>query len=499
MDDYLLGIDIGSYESKGVLTDTLGKIHAQHVVKHKLEFLGEGRVEHDAESIWWSEFCEIARTLAARVDPSEIRGVGVSCVFSMLPVDANNDPLRPGGILYGVDTRSVSEVEAVNARFGEDSIFEASGNTLSTQSMGPKIEWLKNHESEVHRDAAAFVHGASFIVARLTGERAMSHFDAAFYAPMYDPSAQRWNAKMCEGICALEQLPTLNWTSEIAGRITDAGAAATGLVAGTPVTTGVSDAAAEALSIGVVDPGSTMLMYGSAAWMTLITNRPLRDRALWSSPYLFPGTFCLHAGILTSGSLTRWMRDLMGRDIVQADGLGGDEAYQAMSDEAAAVPPGSEGVVILPHFSGAASPLHNPKARGIIFGLELGHTRGHLYRAALEGVSCSIAHCLEEMSKAGARIERLVAVGGGTKNPTWLQATSDIAQVPQDICATTIGASYGDAFLAGLASGLIRDRAAIGEWVTIGGTVAPNSDNRAIYVALQRKYRALYEQTIALL
>ena len=189
----------------------------------------------------------------------------------------------------------------------------------------------------------------------------------------------------------------------------------------------------------------------------------------------------------------------MGRDIVQADGSGGDEAYQAMSDEAAAIPPGSDGVVVLPYFSGAASPLHNPRARGIIFGLELGHTRGHLYRAALEGVSCSIAHCLEEMRKAGARIERLVAVGGGTKNPTWLQATSDITQVPQDICATTIGASYGDAFLAGLASGLIPDRSAIGEWIAIGGTVAPNSDNRALYVALQRKYRALYEQTNALL
>ena len=499
MADYLLGIDIGSYESKGVLTDTQGRIAAQHIVKHELEFLGGGRVEHDAEAIWWGEFCEIARALASKVDPAEIRGVGVSCVFSMLPVDADNDPLRPGGILYAVDTRSEAEIEAVNARFGEDAIFEASGNTLSTQSMGPKIEWLRNHEPEAHREAAAFLHGAGFIVARLTGERAMSHYDAAFYAPLYDLSAQRWNASMCEGICAPEQLPTLNWTNEIAGRITDAGAAATGLAAGTPVATGVSDAASEALSIGVATPGSVMLMYGSTAWLTLITDSPLRDRALWSSPYLFQDTFCLHAGISTSGSLTRWMRDLMGRDIVQADGSGGDEAYQVMSAEAGAIPPGSDGVVVLPYFAGAASPVHNPKARGIIFGLELGHTRGHLYRAALEGVSCAVAHCLDEMRNVGARIEKLVAVGGGTKNATWLQATSDIAQVPQDICATTIGASYGDAFLAGSAAGLIEDRGAIGDWIAIGGTVAPNRDNSALYGALKRKYRELYDQTTALL
>ncbi|MCY4461181.1 MAG: FGGY family carbohydrate kinase [Albidovulum sp.] len=499
MADYLLGIDIGSYESKGVLTDTDGRIAAQHIIKHRLEFKSGGRVEHDVEAIWWGEFCEIARTLAAKVDPAEICGVGVSCVFSMLPVDAKNDPLVSGGILYGVDTRSEAEVEAVNARFGEDAIFEAAGNTLSTQSMGPKIEWLKNHEPEAHRRAAAFLHGAGFVVARLTGERAMSHYDAAFYAPLYDLSAQQWNPDMCEGICAPGQLPTLKWTDEIAGRITGAGAAATGLVEGTPVTTGVSDAAAEALSIGVATPGSTMLMYGSAAWLTLITDSPLRNRSLWSSPYHFRDTFCLHAGILVSGSLTRWMRDLMCRDIVQADGTGGDEAYQAISAEAAEIPPGSDGVVVLPYFAGAASPIHNPKARGIIFGLELGHTRGHLYRAALEGVSCAVAHCLDEMRKAGARIEKLVAVGGGTKNPTWLQATSDIAQVPQVICATTIGASYGDAFLAGLATGLIDDRDAIGDWITIGGTVEPNENNRVLYAALQRKYRELYGQTTALL
>ena len=478
-----------------MLADAKGSIVASHVIRHKLDFKGNGQVEHDAEAIWWGEFCQIAKALSARVDPSEIRGVGVSCVFSMLPVDADNNPLRPGGILYMIDTRSAAEIAAVNARFGEEAIFEAAGNTLSTQSMGPKIEWLKNNEPGVHRRAAAFIHGAGFIVARLTGNRSMSHFDAAFYAPLYDLSAQAWNPDMCRGICELAQLPELKWTCDVAGKVSAAGAEATGLAEGTRVTVGVSDAAAEALSIGVEAPGSAMMMYGSSAWITLITDHTLRNRALWSSPFLFPGTFCLHAGISTSGSLTRWMRDLMGRDIVQTDGTGGDEAYQAMSEEAAAVPPGSDGVMILPYFAGAPTPVHNPKARGIIFGLDISHTRGHLYRAALEGVSCGIAHCLDEMRAAGAQVARLTAVGGGTKNRTWLQAVTDISQVPQDICSTTIGASYGNALLAGLASELIKDRGQIADWISVSGEITPSPKTRKTYELLLGRYHELYRGT----
>ena len=250
MTSYLLGIDIGSYESKGVLTNTDGDIVSQHIVKHKLDFKKPGHVEHSAEEIWWGDFCKIAKVLSREVDPKDIKGVGVSCVFSLLPVDEENNPLRDGGILYGIDTRSQYEIEQINARFGEDAIFEACSNTLSTQSMGPKIEWIKNNEPEIHKKSAAFLHGASFIVARLTGKRVMSHYDAAFYAPLYDPKRLDWNPDMCHGICDVSQLPQLQWTSEIAGNVTDNGALSTGLAEGTPVTTGVSDAAAEALEDG---------------------------------------------------------------------------------------------------------------------------------------------------------------------------------------------------------------------------------------------------------
>ena len=499
MGSYLLGIDIGSYESKGVLTNINGDIVSQHVLKHKLEFVKRGHVEHNAEEIWWGEFCKIAKVLSSNVDPNEIKGVGVSCVFSMLPVDAENNPMRDGGILYGIDTRSEHEIKEINSRFGEDVIFDTCSNELSTQSMGPKIEWLKNNEPEVHKKSTAFLHGASFIVARLTGKRVMSHYDAAFYAPLYDPAKLSWNADMCLGICNFSQLPKLQWTNEPAGTVTKNGAIYTGLAEGTPVATGISDAAAEALSIGVYEPGNTMLMYGSTAWMTLVTNTPLKDPSLWSSPFLFPDTFCLHAGIFTSGSLTRWIRDISAKDILTPDGVGDDVAYTKLSEEAAKIKPGSDGVIMLPYFSGASTPVHNPKARGIIFGLDLSHKRGHLYRAALEGLSCGIHHCLDVMKKAGAEVNLLVAVGGGTKNETWLQTVSDVTQIKQEICKTTFGASYGGAFLAGLTSGMIEQRSKIKEWVSVSEQIEPNPGNKEIYSELVKRYHRLYKSTLDLL
>lgn len=494
---YLMGIDIGSYESKGVLTDCAGQVIAQHVTKHKLEFVKPGHVEHDAEHTWWGEFCEISRALIATagIDATSVAGVGVSAIFSMLPVDAHGDPARRGGILYGIDTRSHAEIAQINAAFGADAIFEAAGNSLSSQSMGPKIRWLKDNEPETYQKTRYFLPAAAFIVGRLTGRFVMSHFDAAFYAPLYDLEKQRWNRRFCDSIVDFDRLADLQWSSEVAGQVTERGGIASGLAVGTPVTVGTSDVAAEALSIGITEPGQMMLMYGSTAWMTLLVDRPLKSRELWSSPFLFSGTFCLHAGMTNSGSLTRWLRDVAARDIPDDTPGSGDDAYTVLSQEAAAVPPCSDDLIVLPYFGGAATPVHDPAAQGVIFGLKLTHTRGHLYRAAMEGVGYSIAHSLEAMTSAGAAATEMVAVGGGVKNPAWLQAVSDITNVPQVVPAVAFGASFGDAFLAGLISGVIKSRTEINNWVKTIKKVDPHQDRQQLYHKKFNIYRQLYNNT----
>ena len=144
----LIGIDIGSYESKGVLSDTSGKVLAKAALKHELQFLRPGFVEQDVEAVWWGEFVALVRLLMeqARVRAQDVASVGLSGIYSMVPVDANADPLRSGGIMYGVDTRSVVEIEDLEKKLGAEQIFRRTGNGVSAQSMGPKILCLQRHE-----------------------------------------------------------------------------------------------------------------------------------------------------------------------------------------------------------------------------------------------------------------------------------------------------------------------------------------------------------------
>ncbi len=492
---YLMGVDVGSYESKGVLTDIKGNVIAKAVRKHELEFIKPGYVEHNAEKIWWGEFADISRSLIceANITSDKIQSVAVSGVFSMIPVDENAKPLRKGGIMYGVDTRSTAEIEEIIQDLGHETILERTGNPLTVQSMGPKILWLKNNEPEVYKKAYTFFTASSFIVARLTGVFAIDHLEAGFYGPLYDFKTQNWADDLCKNIVEIERLPEIKWASEVAGKVTKEAAAETGLAEGTPVTVGTSDVATEALSIGVTHPGEMMLMYGSTAWMSLIVDEPLLDENLWASPFIFPGTFCLHGGMATSGSLTRWMRDQLGRDLVEKENRDGQEAYSVLTEMAEEIPAGSDGIVILPYFSGERSPINDPLAKGMIFGLQIHHSRAHLYRAALEAVGYSINHTLQVMQNAGAKPTAINSVGGGIKSPVWLQSVSDITGLVQNIPKVALGASYGNAFLAGYAVGLFKEPTDIKNWVHMEKSVKPNKDNEKIYNERMQTYLSLYK------
>jgi xylulokinase len=501
MTQYLIGIDIGSYESKGVLSDTDGKVLARAALKHELQFLKPGFVEQDVESVWWGEFVELTKILIrdASVKTNEIASIGLSGIYSMVPVDADANPLRPGGIMYGVDTRSVNEIEEVLSWHGAEKIFHRTGNGLSAQSMGPKILWLKKHEPEVYQKAHSFLPCANFIAARLTGRFYIDHLTAGFFGPCYEPSKLAWAADLCEGIVEPERLPEPRWATELAGRVTASAARKTGLAEGTAVTIGTCDVASEAMSVGVTKPSDMMLMYGSTAWITLLMDKPLMDEKLWATPYIFPGTFCLHGGMATSGSLTRWFRDMVAGEHVVTEKNGGPDSYSVISDQAAKIKPGSDGLVVLPYFSGERSPINDADARGIIFGLDIGHSKAHMYRAAYEGVGYSINHTLQVMANAGAKAELMTAVGGGTKNPSWLQAVSDITKVPQRVPSITLGASYGNCFIAGYAAGIFKNPSDISKWVATDRTITPDQRNFPTYETRMKTYLELYKRTADLM
>ncbi|MEM6371444.1 MAG: FGGY-family carbohydrate kinase [Pseudomonadota bacterium] len=456
---YTLGIDIGTYETKGVLVDAEGKIHAQAARSHKMLVPQPGWAEHRPEEDWWGDFVHVTQTLLAnsRVDATDIQAVACSAIGPcMLPVDSAGRPLM-NGVLYGVDGRAEAQVRALTAQIGEDTLIARCGNALTSQSVGPKILWLRQTRPDIFARTAHILTSTSFLVQRLTGEVVIDHNTAANFAPLYDVGTQSWVDDLTDDIIPLDRLPRLMWSNEIAGTITAQAAKATGLAIGTPVTAGTIDAAAEAFSVGVDAPGDMMMMYGSTIFVILRAAAQISDPRIWYAPWLFEGEHASMAGLATSGTLTHWFRDQFARDLDVAD------AFAILAREAADVPPGADGLLMLPYFSGERTPIHDVHAKGTFFGLNLTHTRGHMYRALIEGIAHGTRHVTDTFAELGQVPARLLAVGGGTKNALWLQATSDITGIDQIVCEKTTGASYGNAFLAALAVGMV-DRNDMARW-----------------------------------
>lgn len=480
MSGYLLGIDVGTGSSKGVLVDPDGTIVATASRPHQMSLPRPGWAEVDAEQVWWADIVALSRELMAAAD-RPIAGVCVSGVGPcLLLCDEDGRPLRPA-ILYGIDMRATAEIDELTARYGPEAIVARGGTVLSTQAVGPKLLWVRRHEPEVWARTARWYNSNSFAVARLTGEYVLDHHTASQCDPLYDITARKWYLPWAEDIAPGIPLPRLAWPSEVVGTISSAAATETGLPEGTPVSAGTVDAWSEAFSAGVRTPGDLMLMYGSTMFFVQVLAELGSHDKLWTTAGVEPGSYTLAAGMSTSGSLTGWLQELTG-----------GAPFEQLVSEAAATPPGADGLLILPYFAGERTPVFDAKARGVIAGLTLRHSRGHLFRAIYEGIAFGIRQIQELLDDAGGPAQRVIAVGGGTQGGLWTQIVSDVTGREQLVPAETIGASYGDALLAAIGTGLVPPET---NWVRPGRAVTPDASRRAGYDRLYDVYRQLYPTT----
>ena len=488
--ELLLGIDVGTYSSKGVLVTPAGEVVRQAVVEHGMDVPQPGWAEQDADGVWWHDVAVLCRRLLDG-DPyqgDDVAGVAVSAIGPcLLPLDEAGRPLRPG-ILYGVDTRATVEIDDLTRSIGADEVLRFSKTAFTSQAIGPKILWLRRHEPDVWARTERLTTASSYLVYRLTGEHVIDRHTASHFMPLIDLERMVWSEAYAEHVAPLAMLPRLGWSDERAGGVSERAAAETGLAVATPVAVGAVDAVSEALSVGVVEPGDLMVMYGSTVFFILVLESPLADPRVWMTGGAFEGQYALAAGMATTGSLTRWIRDEFARELPPQD------AYRALFEGAASIPAGSDGLLMLPYFSGERTPINDPRARGVIAGLSLAHGRDHVFRAALEGVAHGIAHNIEVFEELGAPINRIVAVGGGVQGGLWPQIVSDVSGRAQIVPDQTVGASFGDAYLAGLAAGVLS-RGDLASWVRGGTRVVPDAVANARYREDQGIFRRLYEET----
>lgn len=470
-----LGVDIGTTSSKAVLVDESGALLATAARPHETASPHPGWFEHDADGVWWADFRALVSELLAagprqRVDAVSVSGIGPCALIA----DDAATPLR-AAILYGIDRRAEREIEELTERLGAESVLRRTGNRLNTQAVGPKLVWLERNEPAVYARARRWYSASSYLVGRLTGEYVLDHYTASASDPLYDLTALGWWPEgWAAGAPHIAQ-PRLAWPGEVVGEVSGRGAAETGLPQSTKVLAGTTDALAEAYSVGCRAVGDTMVMYGSTMFLIQTVAQPTSHPGLWAASGRAPGTFSSAAGMATSGLVTTWLAGIAGADVGE------------LLAEAAGVPAGCDGLVLLPYFAGERTPLFDPHARGCWLGLTLDHTRGHLYRSVLEGVAFGVRHNLEAMIEAGGTPRRLVAVGGGTRGNLWIRIVSDVTGLPQDLTATTIGAAYGDARMAADACGV--DTSA---WNPVAERIEADASTTARYAELYGVYRRTY-------
>lgn len=473
----VLGVDVGTSSTKGVLVGLDGTVLATAVREHDVSRPRPGHVEMDP-AVWWQEFASISRELTA--DRTDVVAVGVSGMGPCVALTtASGEPVRPA-ILYGVDTRATEQIARLSEELGDQAILDRCGSVLSTQAAGPKIAWVAEHEPDAFAAARRLFMPASWLAWNLTGEYVLDHHSASQCTPLYDSVAQEWFEPWARPIVGGIDLPRLVWADTVVGTVTAAASEATGLPAGIPVIAGTIDAWTEAVSVGAHAVGDLMLMYGTTMFLVCTVEDRVLVRELWGTVGAFAGTRNLAGGMATSGAITAWLRDLVG---------GAD--FATLAEEAEDSGPGARGLLMLPYFAGERTPIADPDARGVIAGLTVEHTRGDLYRAALEATAFGVRHNVAAMRAAGAPIERIVAVGGGAGSDIWPRIVSDVTGLTQHIPRVTIGASFGAAFLAAGAVETVD----IAQWNPADRVIEPDPARSAFFDERYRLYRELYEST----
>lgn len=492
-DQYLLGIDIGTGSTKGVLVRARdGEVLAQHAIEHSFSSPHPGWAEMDADKIWWGEFAQTSQELIrqAGVKPKDIKGVGVSGIGPcVLPIDADGKPLR-AGILYGIDTRSTEEIEIYNREIGEERVFQLSACELSSSAEGTKVLWIARNEPEVYEKARWLLGSQAYVVYKLTGKASADVYSASAYAPLFDVEKRVWLDETIAGINPRQKLPPVYWTADVVGTVHAEAAAQCGLAEGIPVIAGTIDAAAEATSIGLLHPGEMMLMFGSSNSIILKADHFVRSRAFWGMNWLEQGAYSIVGGMSTAGSLTRWFSENLFK--AQKPEL---NVYEEMAQMVVQTKPGANGLICLPYFEGERTPINDPNAKGMLFGLTLSHGQAEIYRAVLEWVGYGIRHNIEALKEEGAEAKRILAVGGGTRNLPWMQIVCDISGISMEIPTVQSGAAYGDAYMAGVGAGLFPAISGIRDWLKPGQVITPNASHKALYDEGYARYRQLYERT----
>jgi xylulokinase len=486
----LVGIDVGTTGVRAAVVDERGNAIArasEACVPSSASSASSGRAEADAE-MWWRAVCAVLGKLDAQAPLAGVDAVGVTGQApSAVLIDEAGTALRPA-ILW-LDVRADAQARAIDAALGPGGAEAIGGNRMHAYYLGPKLAWLRDHDPDVLDRAFLVLQPHAFVVRRLTGEAACDPSTAMLSAPLFDARAGAWSEAGARAVgLPMRLLPRVARAHDVIGGVTRAAAAATGLREKTPVVAGGGDFASSALGAGVIDEGEACLMLGTAGNLLMPMQTARFDARLINSHHVGCDRWLALGGTLCGAALD-WFRGAC------APGV----AWETLEAEAAAVDVREMGrLCLLPYFQGERTPIWDERARGLVFGVDRTHTRGHLYRALLEGIALGFRHSLVVAQEGGASFGEVAAANGAGRSALLRQILADSLGVPvtwRDGGAgdrAAGGTLAGAALVAGIGAGNLAGPEVARAWLGPGVRHEPDPRGKDRLSALFDRRQALF-------
>ncbi len=445
-----LGIDVSTTATKALLIDDQGQVLAVASSPHTLQTPRPLWSEQNPQE-WWNATTTSIRSVLknAGVDGKHVAALGLTGqMHGLVLLDEAGNVLRPA-ILWN-DQRTQRQCDEIHQGIGKEKFIQITGNVALPGFTAPKILWVRENEPDVYAKARHILLPKDYIRYRLTGQYAMDKADGSGTV-LFDLKARNWSRGILETlrIDAAWMPPTFEGP-EFTGRVNEEAASVTGLIVGTPVAAGGGDQAAQAVGAGAVEPGVVALTVGTSGVVFATTPSALIEPAgrLHAFCHAVPGMWHFMGVMLSAAGSLQWYRDQ----------LAPESSFDDLLKEAESVPAGSEGLQFLPYLSGERTPHPDPLARGAFIGLTLRHTRAHMTRAVIEGVSFGLKDSFTLIQNTGlGAITQVRASGGGTKSALWRQILASVLEAELVTINTADGAAYGAALLAAVGAGTWPD------------------------------------------
>jgi len=480
----MLGLDIGTTATKAVLADTDGELVAESSLPVALHSDHPGWAEADPAQ-WWSNLCDLVPQLLnqAHASGGDVAVVAASgMVPAVLLVDSRGRPLGQAALQN--DARATAEIDVLAGRLSDIDLVERTGSPLSQQSVAPTLLWMQEH-APARWAETRWIVGSYDWLAMALGAAPHVERNWALESGLYELSgltdADNITGEVVDEVLDSagippERLAPVRSPGRVIGEVSTAAARATGLEPGTAIAVGGADHVLSAFAAGLREPGDWLVKLGGAGDILVVSDHVFVDSRLYLDAHPENGYWLPNGCMATSGSLLRWLQGVLG----EPDGA-------ALEQEAASRPPGQ--VVCLPYFLGEKSPINDPMLRGAFVGLHLGHSRGDLYRAALEAVAFGFRHHVEVFAERGVVLGRARVSNGGSRSKVWKQILADVLKVPLEPVLDHPGASLGAALAGGVATGLVPGWKACETMVRYGTPTEPDRKLQDVYDEAYDCYR----------